>query len=854
MLKTASRTLKLAAPLAQRRLLSQTTSGPARVHRASRQQYAQLIGSAALAAGIVWYATREQIHNDASEAPSLPASPAGVDKETAVRGVSPIDGSLATLVWGSNKTHLLASDDHVPESVRTPAVADWLKDVALRDLVLHEQHAACIDAKGDVYQWGDGFFSAQGPKASTSTSGKPVLTLRGKNITKLQATHDRVFALSASGRIYVLSANMAQQALPAGAPTPASTPWWGTGWMWGEEEQIEFAEITPHEKLNRREKFVSIAAGNNHLLALTSSGRTFAHPINTKANAYGQLGFRKFDIPDRSASTSHPRPHLHHARQNVELTPKIVSDPYANASPASRPTAIPEADQALATGDSDGNIHWSDRLFEIPSLKGVKVEQVAAGSRSSYARTEHGRVLGWGANEFGQIGLGGNVSLTAITVPTEIILWRSTPQTMRTTCLDVYAGGDLTFFKVERTDGSAMPYIDVLACGNGQYGGLGSAAYSNAQSTPVRAKNVSGLLEYSEKTNNLQPIYPHDISISPTGHVLLTLDTLARSGPGGGGRDLLVWGLNQEYQLGNGKRGSIASPMILHAPDGQRFMLGRRTADIKDLSGKLWRKGVQVEQFLDYLELFVLKTRSTSAMASAAGSRDLRAPPSLPHILSHQAGSSEEAHFSSTESYTTLSDGSSEDDEIMKTSQMMTTTSSSVALHSPAAIQSLPSGISSLSASDLESQTGTSSPDGLSDVFSRLQVEEDPAADAARPVSQATARRRRRARGSNATLSVQSPASTPSKPTKRKKKATPATSTAAQPATPTKAAKRKSKKTKAKQTLFTPAQPAKTTGASKMQSVSNVSAAEAQETAASASVSFYQDAVQYISTYVHTGN
>ena len=53
----------------------------------------------------------------------------------------------------------------------------------------------------------------------------------------------------------------------------------------------------------------------------------------------------------------------------------------------------------------------------------------------------------------------------------------------------------MTFFKVERTDGSAMPYIDVLACGNGLYGGLGNAAFSNAQSTPVRTRNVSGLLE-----------------------------------------------------------------------------------------------------------------------------------------------------------------------------------------------------------------------------------------------------------------------------------------------------------------------------------------------------------------------
>ena len=57
------------------------------------------------------------------------------------------------------------------------------------------------------------------------------------------------------------------------------------------------------------------------------------------------------------------------------------------------------------------------------------------------------------------------------------------------------SGGDLTVFEVERRDGTSLPYIDVLACGNGQFGGLGNAQYSNAQSAPVRAKNVSGLLE-----------------------------------------------------------------------------------------------------------------------------------------------------------------------------------------------------------------------------------------------------------------------------------------------------------------------------------------------------------------------
>ena len=39
-------------------------------------------------------------------------------------------------------------------------------------------------------------------------------------------------------------------------PASASTPWWGTGWFWGEEEEIDFVELTPKESLARGEKCV----------------------------------------------------------------------------------------------------------------------------------------------------------------------------------------------------------------------------------------------------------------------------------------------------------------------------------------------------------------------------------------------------------------------------------------------------------------------------------------------------------------------------------------------------------------------------------------------------------------------
>ncbi|OCH95595.1 RCC1/BLIP-II protein [Obba rivulosa] len=477
-------------------------------------------------------------------------------------------------------------DGQSPDSVRIPAVAEWLDNVALRDISLHEKHAACVDARGDVYQWGDGFF---GDNAGSS-SGKPALTLRGKDIVRIQVTPTRVFALSKSGNIYVISSSSAEQTRPAAAKRSAGSSWWGSGWFAGDNSSVDFAEIVPNEKLNGGEKFVAIAAGSDHLLALTSSGRTFAHAASLNANSYGQLGFRKLDIPTPATSDAS-------SRTSLELTPKAIADPYSQSTPAIRRRA-PEAEKHEGSGKiDDSSIRFSDKLFEVPALKGIQIDQIAAGSRSSFAKTPSGRVLGWGANEYGQLGLGSTTLLDTVIVPTEVILWRATPSRMQTKCTDVFAGGNLTFFKVERTDGSAIPTVDVLSCGNGQFGGLGNALYNNAQGTPVRSKNVSGILEYSEKTKNLQPVEPHDISISPTGHVLLTLDTLTEAGPGAGGRDVLAWGANYEYQLGNGRRGSLATPTTMQTAGGGRFMLRKRKAnEVRDLRGNVWKRGVEVEQ------------------------------------------------------------------------------------------------------------------------------------------------------------------------------------------------------------------------------------------------------------------
>lgn len=117
-----------------------------------------------------------------------------------------------------------------------------------------------------------------------------------------------------------------------------------------------------------------------------------------------------------------------------------------------------------------------------------------------------------------QVGLGSNVMLDTITIPTEIVLSRGAPSKSQTSCLNITAGthapflsdsspgvaiqkdatgGDLACFTVERRDNKlgSTPLVDVLMCGNGQWGGLGNNMFNNSQGYPVRAKNVSGLIE-----------------------------------------------------------------------------------------------------------------------------------------------------------------------------------------------------------------------------------------------------------------------------------------------------------------------------------------------------------------------
>jgi hypothetical protein len=168
----------------------QTNANAARGRR-SGNTVALVAAAAALGSWAV-YSGQRRIHNDAKN--EAEGSKAKLDS-TLGPGIDVKDeDSLHSLVWGSNRcattpaswastyrklrTRVLSPTSKQHDLIRAPAVANWLDGVALRDLQLHETYGACVDAHGDVYQWGDGFYAGVIPPGGQGLP--PKITLKGK--------------------------------------------------------------------------------------------------------------------------------------------------------------------------------------------------------------------------------------------------------------------------------------------------------------------------------------------------------------------------------------------------------------------------------------------------------------------------------------------------------------------------------------------------------------------------------------------------------------------------------------------------------------------------------------------------
>jgi len=258
----------------------------------------------------------------------------------------------------------------------------------------------------------------------------------------------KVVGLSKDGKLYIVSASRAFQ---DARHYRQEQGWWS--WLFSSDAGVDYVELKAEGGMRRGEKWADVSAGLHHLLAVTTKGRTFSLPFSPSANTHRQLGTRQiFDTP------------------NLVPTSAVSTIPMS-------PSLPPESDPRFAT-----------KLTEIPSLAGVEIAQVATSTRTSFVRTPNGRVLGFGANEYGQIGLGSNTSVETVQVPVEVVLARNYPGGTQVKCLNIQAGGQTTFFSVERSQPGKGTFVDLLACGNGMTGALGNGLWTSASGSPVRVK------------------------------------------------------------------------------------------------------------------------------------------------------------------------------------------------------------------------------------------------------------------------------------------------------------------------------------------------------------------------------
>jgi alpha-tubulin suppressor-like RCC1 family protein len=425
-------------------------------------------------------------------------------------------------LWGSNVGKVIDPSSN-EKNVKLPRRFDFFNDQVLRDLKLTQNFGAAVTEKGDLVQWGLGF---------SKSDPLPKTTIKGKDIVKIDVSLDRIIALTRSGTVLSVSSSKHDQDTAPKLEDKSSS--WSL-WKSIGSDLVSSRNLTP-TGLGYGERITDISSGLEHCLLLTSKGRVFSAASSTSEfPSHGQMG-----IPGLT----------------WESRPK---GPY-------------------------------DQPIEITALKGFKVEQIATGDRHSVVLDHLGRVFSFGDNLYGQLGFEVELKTPAIDTPQLVAtnkLYKGTGLTPKVS--SIVAGGNNTFFTVdadapaqERDSKNAAPArrlprttTDLWSAGQGVYGSLGTGRWTHVSLEPTKVKALSSLFEFDETANKMKPIKLKALSVGAS-HCAAVMDNVtetslaqrASANETYWGADVLFWGGNEHFQLGNGKRNNQNAPTYIGPLDG----------------------------------------------------------------------------------------------------------------------------------------------------------------------------------------------------------------------------------------------------------------------------------------------
>jgi len=418
--------------------------------------------------------------------------------------------------WGSNSGRVVAPDSQ-ETYIKTPRRLKFFDNILLRDIKLDRACGVAIDEKGDLMQWGVGY---------SSETTEPKVTLKGKDLISVVLSRDRVLGLSSSGKVYSLPMSAEDQNAGKKLSENSWIPFWSS------TATVSYRLITPSE-MAYGEKVTKIASGLEHALLMTSKGRVFSAASTSDAfPARGQLG-----VPGLTWVTR------------------------------------PEGD--------------FDKPHEVTTLKGFHIAKIACGDYHSLVVDKEGRVFSFGDNSSGQLGFDYNPESAMVDTPALLPLHKLYSGSSQTPFVTgIFAGGANSYMTVDATRvappgatvddtrGLGRVTSDTFAFGSGIYGNLGNSRWTHVQGTPTRIPMLSGLFEYDEKANKAVPIRLAHFSVGAT-HAAAVMNNIAHvdvdeknsENETNWGRDIVLWGQNEHYQIGTGKRSNISTPTYIQPLD-----------------------------------------------------------------------------------------------------------------------------------------------------------------------------------------------------------------------------------------------------------------------------------------------
>jgi alpha-tubulin suppressor-like RCC1 family protein len=207
----------------------------------------------------------------------------------------------------------------------------------------------------------------------------------------------------------------------------------------------------------------------------------------------------------------------------------------------------------------------------------VHIDQIACGDEHTLCRSQDGRVYGWGANVFGQLGEPASADADGIvTAPREITsLWNvplspsTHQQSGRARPEPVVTGGTITHIAAA---GSTSYFVkdshtstEVFACGFGQFGELGTGKNVHVATRPLRVRQLSLLQEYDEQMRRMCPIRVAQLVAGPH-HAFAVLQNRAAEERDGPSCDVLAWGSNLHGECMQGGTKLLNAPCNAEAP------------------------------------------------------------------------------------------------------------------------------------------------------------------------------------------------------------------------------------------------------------------------------------------------